>query len=199
MTHVVCTTPHWQLNHKSVRFQASLPWGKASSASLNHGGEASFANTKAPSECSEHLAIPDSGRLTLILASRQSPKKYQEHCFWDFPQLMWTITFIIPLPRGTRQRKKPPLKMTLYLHSQNSLCGTKCLEIKYWTVGRTSVWTGLTQAWLLSYQHVIGPESPPRSLVFNFALTCWLGRQVSFSGDGSRPKRYGTVRLPLYT
>lgn len=49
--------------------------------SPNHGGEVSVANTKALAECSEHLAIPDRGRLTLILASRQFPKKYQEHRF----------------------------------------------------------------------------------------------------------------------
>lgn len=159
MTHVVCTTPHWQLNHKSVRFQASLPWGEASSALLNHGGEVSVANTKALSERSEHLAIPDSGRLTLILASKQSPKNTAFEIFPNYCERSPSLSHCQETQDKGRNRHLRWL--STFTHEILSVCGTKCLEIKYWTAGRTSVQTGFTQARLLSYQNVVGQNHHP--------------------------------------
>lgn len=147
VTHaVVCTMPHQELNPKCVAFRP-LPWGGPSSESLKHWWGASVTNKKAGPGCSEHLAIPQGWRLPLVLAWKWS---------WRVPKSITLLRFspttepspLSPHCQGAKDKgTNLHLRWHLTLIHERilSVRGTKCMEIKYWTAGRTLVQTGLTQ------------------------------------------------------
>lgn len=130
------------------------------------------------------------GRLTQVLASRWSPSG--EHNSFEIFQLLQTITFIIPLPRGTRLRRSHYLRWHLTICQERilSVHGTKCLEIKHWAAG--TIQTELSQEKrATSILTCNSPETPPCSLgfSFHFGLLEGLSRsQVGLIGQESRPR-----------